>query len=103
MTSTDLDMYLELVADRQRRCVLQYIRDNPGDTIGIDELVGAVGERMAREKCESTVDQERIVIKLSHVHLPKFADHDIIDHDRDSNTVRYKPNNQIESLLDLLC
>ncbi len=99
MTPTELDACLQLVADRQRRCILQYVRDRPAEPIAVDELVDAVSRTMAAES-SSTNDAERIAVQLSHSHLPKFAEHGVIDYDRDDRTVRYRPDERLESLLD---
>lgn len=99
MTSTDLDAVLRLVSDRQRRCILRHIRKKPAEAIAIDELVDAVSRATAADGSE-TLDEERIAVQLSHSHLPKFAEHGVIDYDRDDRTVRYQPDERLESLLD---
>ena len=99
MTPTDLDTRLQLVSDRQRRCILQHVRDKPTEPVPFDELVDAVSRAMAADDA-TTPDAERIAIQLSHNHLPKFAEHGVIDYDRDDRTVRYRPDERLESLLD---
>lgn len=99
MTITDIDAYLQLVADRQRRCVLRHVREHPTEPMAVDELVDAVRGMLAAEG-SSTLDAERIAVRLSHSHLPKFADHGVIDYDREARTVRYRPDERLESVLD---
>ncbi len=99
MTPAELDARLQLVADRQRRWILQYVRDKPAEPIAVEELVDAVSRAMAVEG-SSTIDAERIDVQLSHSHLPKFAAHGVIDYDHDGRTVRYRPDERLESLLD---
>ncbi len=101
MNDTELDVRLELVADRHRRCILQYLRGKSGEVVPIAELGDAVKRMIADEECDSSLDHDRLVVHLSHVHLPKFAEHDVIEYDRDSNTVRYESSEQIETLLDV--
>ena len=99
MTPTELDACLRLVSDRQRRCVLQHVRNKPAERIAIDELVDAVSRTMATGDSPA-VDEERIAVQLSHSDLPKFAEYGVIDYDRDERTVRYRPDKRLESLLD---
>jgi len=102
MTDIDLDTCLRLVSDRQRRCVLQHVRDRRTETVAVDELVSVVERATADDTPLTAREKERISIQLSHTHLPKFAAHDVIDYDRGDGTVRYQPDERIESLLDSL-
>lgn len=99
MTHTDLDDCLDLVADRQRRLVLQHVREKPAEPVAIEELVDAVRRASATDGSQPA-DRERITVQLLHSHLPKCAEHGIIEYDRDGRAVRYQPNERLESLLD---
>lgn len=84
---------IKLVANQQRRSVLQYLIQSPTDQATVDELVDYLVE-------ESTSEPERVRIRLHHCDLPKLADHGVIDYDPRSGDVRYRPNDRIEVLLE---
>ena len=102
MTDVGLDTCLKLVSDRQRRCVLQPVRNRPTESVAFDTLVEAVAHAERDSEAETDPKDGQIAVQLSHSHLPQLADHGIIDYDRDSGTIRYESDERIESLLDSL-
>lgn len=102
MNNIDVDTCLQLVSDQQRRCVLQHLRNRPAERIAVEALTEAVAHTEYSDEAKAEREREQIAIQLSHTHLPRFADHGVIDYDREGGTVRYQPNERVESLLDSL-
>lgn len=93
---TALDEYLRLVAHRHRRGVIRELRRSADNTTTFEELIN----RLHQE--ESETDRAALVIELRHTHLPKLADHELLEYDRRSGAVRYQPDERVETLLDAL-
>lgn len=85
----------ELLADRQRRLVLIHLHDTNRSTIPLADLVEFL---QAQEDGES---KRRVRINLLHRHLPKLADYGIIEYDRQTETVRYRGDTQLETLVEI--
>jgi hypothetical protein len=102
MTSHSLDASLQLIADHRRRGIVQHLRHETDGTTTFDELV----DRMHRRDSDSTDDprpsREELAIQLHHTHLPKLADHGLVDVDLRSGIVRYHPDERVETMLDSL-
>jgi DNA-binding transcriptional ArsR family regulator len=101
MTTRSPDALLSLVADRHRRQALQQLRkDTDGETT-IDDLIDRLlgDDSLANA---TTVDREQLAIELYHAHLPRLADHGVVEFDPESRAVRYQPDEQIETFLDSL-
>jgi len=98
MNGDSLDTCLTLVADRRRRRLLEHLRHNGDGEVQIDDLVDRLyqTERAADDRQTS---RDQLVIQLSHNHLPKLADHGVVEYDRERGTVEYRPNEQIEAVL----
>lgn len=77
-----LDVVFGLLSSRQRRYVLQYLTHHSG-TVELRELADQLAT------CEETTvdDQERLVVSLYHVHLPKLADSGVITFDPEQRLV----------------
>ena len=46
------------------------------------------------------MDRDPLVIQLYHYHLPKLADHGVVDSGRERGTIEYYSNEQLEAELD---
>jgi len=96
-----LDACLELLANRQRRRILEVFDDGDLDHASIDELIaeiieaeiGATGERPGHDTVAST---------LFHVHLPKFAEAGVLEYDSRNLEVRYRGDPKIEELFETI-
>lgn len=101
MTSDPLDSHLHLVADRDRRLVLECLcRDDDGQRT-FEELVDHLHERDP-ESSDERRDREGVAIRLQHSLLPKLADHGVVEFDHRSGSVRYQPDESVEALLDMI-
>ncbi|WP_217471954.1 DUF7344 domain-containing protein [Haloterrigena gelatinilytica] len=86
-----LTVLFELLADRRRRYALYYLQTASDDVVGFDAVVTQLANWETRLETEPTNDhREEIEIALHHEHLPKLEDHDIIDYDSESETIRYR-------------
>lgn len=101
MTKRSLDELLQLVADRDRRLTIQQLRRGASGITKIDDLVDAMLDRGSGTD-EQTIEREQLVIQLYHAHLPKLADHGIVEFEPDNRTVRYQQDEQVETVLDSL-
>lgn len=101
MTGNPLDASLQLVADRRRRQVIRELRQDPTNSATLDELVDRLFEAEP-VAADPATDRERLAIQLYHSHLPKLADHGVVEYDRQRGTVQYVPDDQIETVLDSL-
>lgn len=91
--SSDTDEILSVLADRDRRTVLNYLRESPTATVSLDELTRAVDERGLDGATEP-----RIV--LHHSTLPKLEAVGVVDYDADRRVVRYLGHELLETLLE---
>lgn len=102
MPTVDLDSCLMLVADRRRRSLIQQLRHNSNGKIAIDDLVTQLHHEGTAPSHGETISREHLITQLYHNHLPKLADHEIVEYDSKTGIVRYQPNEQIEVILDAL-
>lgn len=51
---------------------------------------------------DQTTDREQLAIQLYHTHLPRLADHGVVEFDPENQAVRYQPDEQLETVLDSL-
>ena len=89
------DDLLRLLADADRRRILNSLRDADDGVATVDELRRAIDER-DRGGSESTY------VNLVHSDLPKLEDAGAIEFDRRSETVRYQGCPQVEKLLEFV-
>ncbi|GAA0260136.1 ArsR/SmtB family transcription factor [Haladaptatus pallidirubidus] len=94
-----LDYFFAALTNRRRRCVLAYLSTESSDSATMQELVEDIA---AREHGNKTDSLDEIEITLFHHHLPKLADSGLIEFDKQSKTIRYRDDPQVESLLTYL-
>ena len=96
-----LDTCLDLLANRQRRRIIEFFVENETDHASIDELIaevvqdgiGVTGERPEHDAVAST---------LFHVHLPKFAEADLLEYDPRNLQVRYRGDPKVEEVFETI-
>jgi hypothetical protein len=91
-----LSTAFELLASAYRRHILHYFHGTEGESATLSELGSHVQTALAEEH-----EEHRVRLRLHHQHLPKLADHNVIDYDRRSETVRYWGSSQLEALRSL--
>ena len=92
--SDGVDTAMELLADRDRRSVLQYLANGDGSAT-LTELVVEIAARNAATEPKaisdhgdvSARDRRTARISLHHTHIPKLAAADVIDYESDTETV----------------
>ena len=57
--------------------------------------------RHLRREVETENPPDRVMARLHHVVLPKLADANIVDYDREANTVQYIGHPFVEACLNL--
>jgi len=100
MNANGLDACLTLVADRRRRKLLEHLRHNGNGEVQIDDLVDQLYQVESAATDDRQMSQDQLATQLHHSHLPKLADHGVIEHDRERGTIEYRPDEQIEAVLD---
>lgn len=101
MTNGSLDCCLRLLANQHRREILQQLLAEGGGEMAVDCLV----DRICRNRASldgSTLIREQLAVELHHIHLPKLAEHGVIDYEPDAGTVRYLHHDSVEAVLELL-
>ena len=87
-----LDEYLALLAESERRVILVKLQEAGTGTVSLDALATAL--------TGPSRDRDQARVRLTHTHLPKLAETDIIDYDSRSTTIRYHGHQGLEALLD---
>jgi hypothetical protein len=94
-----LDDSLGLLSNEHRRRTIQLLRSEDGVTT-LEELLDEFVERGSDG--DGTADRDRLHRQLVHCHLPKLDAHEVLEYDHENGTVRYRPNDRVETLLDSL-
>jgi hypothetical protein len=102
MTNHNLDRCLQIVADQHRRRIIHHLRHEANGTTTFDDLVEQLSARASNSKNGPLQDREDLAIQLQHNHLPKLADHGIVEFEHTTGAVRYHPDRQVETVLDSL-
>jgi len=96
-----LDVTFEILKNRRRRLVLQYLRDAEETT-----SIGELAEHIAAIENDTTVQQlnaqqrKRVYIGLYQCHLPKMDDAGVVEFNQDRG--RIDPGLNVEPLYDYL-
>ena len=98
MGEKHLDACLRVVSDGHRRRVIHWLREESNGTTTIDDLV----EHLHESDPAPHLDQNQLAIQLAHKHLPKLVDHGVVEVDSGTDTVRYQPDERVETILDSL-
>lgn len=92
-----LDACLELLSNRQRRVILQFFLESEADHASIDELISEIISEEANRTGERP-GHDSVASTLFHVHLPKFADANVLEYDTRHLEVRYRGDSRIEAI-----
>lgn len=97
------DVALHLLADRRRRAILELLREREEAGIGLDELVSELADGDGPADHHSIDADVHTQIALTHSHLPKLADYEVVTFHRDGATVTRGPAyDAVEPVLSLL-
>lgn len=90
-----------MLADAQRRRVLEYLRRQGTREATLDELAAHL-----RSYPDAPSDRirglDRVRVALVQKHLPQLSDRGIVDWDRERERVQYRQNDVVEAVLDAL-
>lgn len=101
MTEPHLDTCLDLVSNGCRRGVIRKLRHEPAGETTVADLV----ERLYKDDVavnDGYQDRDVLSAQLVHNHLPKLAEHGVVNYDRDDRTVQYSRTERVETVLDAL-
>jgi len=98
MGTTQLDPCLKLLSDAQRRKIIHQLQDEVAGETTVEALVDHLDNGHSAEG----LDRDQLSIQLIHNHLPKLDDYGIIHYDQEHKIIRYKPDEQIETVLDAI-
>lgn len=91
----ETDELLAALADRDRRIVLEYLRDSPSGTASVDELARAVTDAgQARD--------DRVRLRLHHSMLPRLVEAGVVEYDHEEGTARYRGHGLLEGMLETI-
>lgn len=68
----------------------------------VDDLVDRLYPGEPTPVDDPVPDRDRFAALLAHSHLPTLADFGVVEFDRQDGTVRYRPDEQLEAVLDSL-
>lgn len=90
----------DLLSNHRRRMVLYYLRRNSGP-VGVKELAAEVAAIENEVPVEELTNQQRkrVYVSLYQTHLPKMAEMEIIEYDKDGGSVRLSDQNDIDRYL----
>lgn len=96
MTHPNLDEVLRLLADQYRRRTIRVLQKTPEEDMGFDRLI----DHVVQETQANSEQRNRLVIQMHHHHLPKLREQGLIEYDPDAQLVRYRPDQQVEAVMD---
>lgn len=94
-----LDTALEAISHYQRREIIRYLRDSPGNVQNLDAIIDHLID-VEKERGVSIPGEDHLLAVLVHVHAPKLDTLGIISYDLTSEDVRYHPNESFERILE---
>ena len=98
-TGRDIDVVFDVLSDRRRRIVLDYLRDREGERVSVESLADRIAGWEVELYDPASVSTESIEIDLVHGHLPKLEQAGLVDFD--GQRVRYRGDDRVERFLDL--
>lgn len=99
--SVTTETLLELVADPQRRAVLRYLREN-GERVTLERLTENIETSEDDASIRHPSRGSGVIFDLHHHHLAKLDDAGVVEYDWSDRTVRYRPNDRVEELLEFV-
>lgn len=94
-----LDAVLDILSQRERRYILNYLVDSSTEVVPIDEVVKQI-VRSETERLDEMPNRDHLELSLYHIHLPKLTDAGLLEYDSQSQQIRYWGNEQVEKWLE---
>ena len=105
MSASDSDEFtpddiFDLLSNHRRRMVLYYLRRN-GMSAEVNEIAAAVAAIENDTTVEELTDQQRkrVYVSLYQTHLPKMAEMNIIEYDKEGGTVELANQDAVDRYL----
>ena len=92
-----IDTLCKLFVNAHRRHILLYLSEHAKTAISREQLLDHLTE-ISDESHEDTY--RRLSIQLHHVHLPKLADHGLLEYNTGTNSISYNANSRVEKMLE---
>ncbi|MDS0276788.1 hypothetical protein NDI85_03210 [Halomicroarcula sp. S1AR25-4] len=89
---------IDLLSSNRRRILLRALCDAEEREHSLETLAATVAQTEQGTDL-GDVATHRIGVSLHHVHLPRLDDADVLDYDRETNTVRFYGSDRIETWL----
>lgn len=90
-----LGTVFQLLAAPMRRQLLYYLREPEQHVASLDELIEHVDFEI-----KAPGSREQTWMELVHEHLPKLADHGVVEYDSRSEIVCYRDGDRLESVVE---
>lgn len=90
-----LDDVLELLRDENRRHMLYQMQSSEENTFTYDDLIEVLTEETSNDYTEN-----QIHISLIQQQFPKMEKKEVIEHFKELEEIRYKPNDLLENLVE---
>lgn len=100
--SDRLDRELALLANRERREILDRLMAAEAEVATVEDLSRRLTRVAADGGEEQSSSTEEARTRLHHVHLPKLEQYDLVEYDPRSGTVRYQPDERVETIVQFL-
>lgn len=94
-----LDVLLDTLASERRRALIAYLRDKPESEASFEAATKAVVTAIARKQGYQP-NHDDVQSSLRHHHIPKLADAGVIDYDSQTQTIRYRENERLETVYE---
>jgi len=94
-TTAEIDQRFELLDRYERRCIIHFLHEAETDRVSISDVVSHL-----YKQDPISDDRDELTVALQHNHLPKLATVDALAFDSRSETVRYKADELLETLLE---
>ncbi|WP_135825447.1 DUF7344 domain-containing protein [Halorussus ruber] len=93
--SLSLDSTLEILADHDRRVIIDYLRAEADQTATVGELADYLVSQKV-EKADERPSSDRVQTMLHHIHVPKLVDVGLVDYDARNEEIRYWGSERLE-------
>ncbi|WP_438267123.1 DUF7344 domain-containing protein [Haladaptatus salinisoli] len=93
-SNPSFDTLFKILANQHRRYLLYHLSTMNEETLTLSALVNRLAQDVA-------ITHKRLRINLHQRHLPKLADHNVIEYDSRSQTIRYRGSDRLEILLEM--
>lgn len=102
VTSIDtlsLDATFDVLANAERRLILNYLTEAADHEATVDELVSHITQHHA-DRTGELPSRDSIEMRLHHIHLPKLTEVGLVEYDARTEQLRYWSDDRLEAWLE---